>query len=82
MTLRRICPALLVVGVGLMVPFEETITLALGVVCLVGFVVTGVFAVATPEFLGGDEHSADFVGKHRQYRFQEREAEGGAKYPS
>jgi uncharacterized membrane protein YkgB len=57
MTLRRLWPALLVIGVALMVPFQATITLALGVACLVGFVVTGVFLIATPEFLGRDDAS-------------------------
>jgi hypothetical protein len=51
-TLRRICPLLGVVGVLLMVPFDSAITLTLGVLCLVGFVVTGLFAIASPEFLG------------------------------
>ena len=55
MTLRRICPALLVLGLALMIPFEATLPLALGVACLAGFVVTGLFLVATPEFLGRDE---------------------------
>lgn len=55
MTLRRLCPVLLVLGVGLMVPFEAALTLTFGVACLVGFVVCGLFAVATPEFLGRDE---------------------------
>jgi uncharacterized membrane protein YkgB len=57
MTLRRLWPALLVIGVALMVPFQATITLALGVACLVGFVVTGVFLIATPEVLGRDDAS-------------------------
>jgi hypothetical protein len=57
MTLRRLCPALLVLGVVLMIPFETTLTRIAGVACLVGFVVTGLFLVATPEFLGRDEGS-------------------------
>jgi hypothetical protein len=69
MNLRRVCPALLVIGVALMVPFEATITLILGVACLVGFVVTGLFAVATPAYLEQD-------------RLQAGEPEDGAKYPS
>jgi hypothetical protein len=52
MTLRRLWPALLVIGVALMVPFQATNTLALGVACLVG-----VFLIATPEFLGRDDAS-------------------------
>jgi hypothetical protein len=38
-------------GVGLLVPFEETVTLAAGVVLLFAFVVLGVFTIATPEYL-------------------------------
>lgn len=55
MTLRRLCPALLVVGVGLLIPFETPITLALGVAALLGFVVSGVFLVASPDFIDADE---------------------------
>jgi hypothetical protein len=43
--------AAFVLGVGLLVPFEETITLAAGVVLLFAFVVLGVFTIATPEYL-------------------------------
>jgi len=43
--------ALLVVGLALMIPFEETITLALGVACLLGFVGVGVFLIAHPSAL-------------------------------
>ena len=43
--------ALLVIGLALMVPFEETITLALGVACLLAFVGLGVFLIAHPESL-------------------------------
>jgi hypothetical protein len=57
MTLRRLWPALLVIGVALMVPFQATITLALGVACLAGFVICGLFLVASPEFLEGDAPS-------------------------
>jgi len=42
---------LLVVGLALMIPFEETITLALGVACLLGFVGLGVFLIAHPSAL-------------------------------
>jgi threonine/homoserine efflux transporter RhtA len=47
--------ALGVLGVVLLVPFEHPLTLALGVGCLLAFVVRGVFLIATPEFLAGDE---------------------------
>jgi threonine/homoserine efflux transporter RhtA len=42
---------LLVVGLALMLPFEETITLALGVACLLAFVALGVFLIAHPSAL-------------------------------
>jgi hypothetical protein len=54
-TLRRVWPALLVLGVALMVPFDAPLTRIVGIACLVGFVVTGLFLVATPEFLARDE---------------------------
>jgi hypothetical protein len=40
-----------VLGVCLMVPFELTITRILGVGLLVAAIVTGVFAIASPELL-------------------------------
>jgi hypothetical protein len=43
--------ALLVVGLALMLPFEETVTLALGVACLLAFVGLGVFLIADPSAL-------------------------------
>jgi hypothetical protein len=42
---------LLVVGLALMLPFEETITLALGVACMLAFVALGVFLIAHPSAL-------------------------------
>jgi hypothetical protein len=42
-------------GVGLMVPFEATITRVLGVAFLAAFIVGGVFLIAEPNFLSGDE---------------------------
>jgi hypothetical protein len=47
--------AALALGLGLMVPFEATVTLALGVVFLIAFIVLGVFAIATPEYLAQNE---------------------------
>ena len=47
--------ATLVVGVGLMIPFEATLTRVLGTACLLGFVVCGTFLVANPRDLGRDE---------------------------
>jgi hypothetical protein len=43
--------ALLVAGLALMIPFEETVTLALGVACLLAFVGLGVFLIAHPSAL-------------------------------
>jgi hypothetical protein len=45
----------LAAGVVLMVGFEATITRVLGVLLLFTFIVTGVFLIADPEFLGRDE---------------------------
>ncbi len=42
------------VGAGLLVAFEDTATRIAGVACLLGFIVLGVFAIATPEALGED----------------------------
>ena len=43
-----------VLGVGLLFPFEYTVTIAAGVVLLFASVVCGVFLLASPERLGGD----------------------------
>jgi hypothetical protein len=55
MSLRALTPALFVLGVVLMVPFETTVTLVLGVGCLLAFIVCGTFLVASPEFLADEE---------------------------
>ena len=47
--------ALLVVGCGLMLPFEEWYTRLAGMACLFAFIVIGVFLIAEPRFLAGDE---------------------------
>jgi hypothetical protein len=47
-------PALLVAGLALLVPFTATVTLALGVACLLAFVACGVFLIAEPGFLEAD----------------------------
>jgi threonine/homoserine efflux transporter RhtA len=46
--LEGIWLGLLVVGLALMIPFEKTVTLALGVACLLSFVGMGVFIIAHP----------------------------------
>jgi hypothetical protein len=43
--------AAFVVGAGLLVAFEKALTLAIGVALLLAFVVLGVFAIASPEYL-------------------------------
>jgi UPF0716 family protein affecting phage T7 exclusion len=55
MTARYVWPLLLVAGIGLMVPFEGAVTRTLGMACLIAFVVWGVFLIATPDYLRGDE---------------------------
>lgn len=43
--------ACFVLGAGLLFPFESTVTILLGVLLLMAFVVCGVFALATPAAL-------------------------------
>lgn len=58
---RALLPlVLLLVGVVAMVPFESPATRVIGVLALAGFVVSGVFAIADPRWLGSatdDERS-------------------------
>lgn len=59
-TLRRVTPGLLVLGLALMLPFEATIPLVLGIALMFAFVVCGVFLIADPAFLEGDDpHSEE-----------------------
>ena len=46
--------ACFVLGAGLLFPFESTVTLLLGMLLLVAFVVCGVFVLASPEALAGE----------------------------
>jgi hypothetical protein len=46
---------LFVLGAALLLPFDSTIPLTAGILLLVASIVSGVFAVATPAFLSGDE---------------------------
>jgi hypothetical protein len=49
---RAVLPlTLLLVGVIAMVPFEGPVTRVIGVLALAGFVVSGVFAIADPQWL-------------------------------
>ena len=52
---RLLVPLALLLGVGLMIPFEATITRVFGVAFLVAFIVGGVFLIAEPGFLADDE---------------------------
>jgi hypothetical protein len=56
--LERITVACFVLGVGLLFPFDKTYTIVPGILFLVAFVVCGVFALANPERLHGDEPAA------------------------
>ena len=49
--LEIVTAACFVLGAGLLFPFDRTITLLLGMLLLVAFVVCGVFALASPEAL-------------------------------
>jgi hypothetical protein len=45
---------LFTLGIAFMFPFDHTITLALGTFLFIAAVVSGVFAIATPEALAGE----------------------------
>jgi hypothetical protein len=47
--------ACFVLGAGLLFPFDHTITITAGVLLLLAFVVCGVFLLASPERLAGDD---------------------------
>jgi len=55
MRLGVVAVACFVLGVALMIPFEHWVTRVLGVGALFTAILVGVFAIATPEFLAGDE---------------------------
>jgi hypothetical protein len=48
MNLRHLTLVLFVLTLALMLPFEYTITRLLGVACMIGFVVVGLFWIAKP----------------------------------
>ena len=52
--LEIVAAACLVLGAGLLFPFESTFTLLAGVLLLLAFVVCGLFVLLTPEALGRD----------------------------
>jgi hypothetical protein len=47
------------VGLVLMVAFESVITRVLGLIALFTFIVTGVFLIADPVFLGQDQNGEE-----------------------
>jgi hypothetical protein len=53
--LLRVCVACFVLGSAVMLAFEAPLARIVGVALLFGFIVSGVFLVADPEFLAGDE---------------------------
>ena len=53
--LERATLACFAIGVALMIVFDATVTRILGVALLLAFIVLGLFAIATPEFLGRPE---------------------------
>jgi hypothetical protein len=53
--MTRLAVALGVAGLVLMIPFDAWYTRALGVLALFGFIVAGVFAIATPAALDAED---------------------------
>ena len=53
--LEIVTAACFVLGAGLLFPFDSTFTIIPGVLLLLAFVVCGVFVLASPERLGGDD---------------------------
>ena len=51
----RAALAVFVAGVALMLVFEATVTRVAGVALMLAGIVLGVFAIATDEFVAGDE---------------------------
>jgi hypothetical protein len=57
--LSSITVAAFVLGVGLMIPFEQTIPRVAGVLSLLVFIACGAFLVANPEDLGREDEDGD-----------------------
>ena len=53
--LEKTAVAFFVLGSGLLFPFDKWFTILPGVLLLFAFIVCGVFALASPERLAGDE---------------------------
>lgn len=69
--------AAFVLGVGLMIPFEEAITRVLGVASLFAFIVGGLFLIAEPGFLAADDEPTAGDGGDRPTPQSEPTAAGG-----
>jgi uncharacterized membrane protein len=54
-TLQAVVIACLAVGVVLMLAFDNTVTRVIGVTCLLAYVAGGLFLIADPSYLGGDD---------------------------
>ena len=57
--------ACLAIGLVLMLAFEAPVTRILGVTALFAFIVSGVFLIADPSFLGPDEDLRSPEGRER-----------------
>jgi hypothetical protein len=55
--LLPVCVACFVLGAGVMIAFEAPLARIAGVALLFAFIVSGVFLVASPEFLARDEEA-------------------------
>jgi hypothetical protein len=51
----KLALVLFVLGTAILVPFESPVTLVAGVFLLLAWIVVGVFAVASPERLAGED---------------------------
>ena len=54
--------ALFVLGAGLLFAFEKAVTLAVGIMLLFAFIVLGVFAIASPEYLARAADRSELPG--------------------
>jgi hypothetical protein len=54
--------AAFLLGAGLLFVFEKAVTLAIGVLLLFAFVVLGVFAIASPEYLARSVDESEVAG--------------------
>lgn len=66
--LSIITVAAFLLGVGLMIPFEQTLARVAGVLSLLAFVACGVFLVANPDDLGREEEDGEATPMPRRDR--------------